>query len=271
MVEYCDKRTCAALRAISSLAAWCTLHLPTFPNSVSSPFIPPHPPTPTVHCMNWLAMCLLFYPCSAFIRPRAICHVNVREMGLAKGIPRGFTLTYNFSSCSRSKGWIFVWFYIFCSARVDCSSKDRWGGGVAVVIRGIGGSPVCPPRNYPLLFANVLLLHTTTTNCHPMCSLFTEILPTQEAIMQQSSHFCWPSWDVILFRDFFSPQSFRISMCGLEKAATLLLLLLLLLLCNPPPPPRTAATNDPMLTADLNQYLEEHFWWFYSSFHPFGQ
>ena len=41
-------------------------------------------------------------------------------------------------------------------------------GGVAVVIRGIGGSPVCPPRNYPLLFANVLLPHTTTTNYYPM-------------------------------------------------------------------------------------------------------
>ena len=170
------------------------MHLPTFPNSVTSPFIPPHPPTPTVHCMNWLAMCLLFYPCSAFIRPRAICHVNVREMGLAKGIPCGFTLTYNFSSCSRSKGWLFVWFFfqfLFCSVLPEWIVLLRTdeAGGVAVVIRGIGGSPVCPPRNYPLLFANVLLLHTTTTNCHPMCSLFTEILPTQEAIMQQSSQF----------------------------------------------------------------------------------
>ena len=55
-------------------------------------------------------------------------------------------------------------------------------GGVAVVIRGIGGSPVCPPRNYPLLFANVLLLHTTTTNYYRMSSFITRIVLEEEAI-----------------------------------------------------------------------------------------
>ena len=55
-------------------------------------------------------------------------------------------------------------------------------GGVAVVIRGIGGSPVCPPRNYPLLFAKVLLLHTTTTNYYSISSFFTRIVLEETAI-----------------------------------------------------------------------------------------